>query len=134
MQAYYAVALDVFVDNVSSLAVENYLMNALENLLSPLTVSEMSDEELENIAFESPDVRELRSQTLEKQSSLQKSFELCRRQARKLASNRLNEAAQKEAQKKTQQTEPLPTSVTEGVAKIKLTPAAPAATPIKVCV
>lgn len=134
MQAYYAVALDVFVDNVSSLAVENYLMNALENLLSPLTVSEMSDEELENIAFEPPDVRELRSQTLEKQSSLQKSFELCRRQARKLASNRLNEAAQKEAQKKTQQTEPLPTSVTEGVAKIKLTPAAPAATPIKVCV
>ncbi|KUL89118.1 hypothetical protein ZTR_06016 [Talaromyces verruculosus] len=131
MQAYYAVALDVFVDNVSSLAVENCLMNALENLLSPLTVSEMSDEELENIAFESLAVCELRSQTLEKQSSLQKSFELCRRQARKLASNRLNEVAQKEAQKKTQQTEPLPLSVTEGVAKIKITPAAPAAIPIK---
>ncbi|KAF5015124.1 hypothetical protein F66182_13649, partial [Fusarium sp. NRRL 66182] len=95
MQAYYTVALDVFIDNVSSLAVENCLMNALEALLSPLTVSEMSDEEVEDIAFESPEVRELRSQTLEKQSSLQKSFELCRRQARKLASNRLNEEAQK---------------------------------------
>jgi Dynamin family/Dynamin central region len=133
MQAYYTVALDVFVDNVSSLAVENCLMIALENLLSPLTVSEMSDEELEDIAFESSDVRELRSQTLEKQSSLQKSFELCRRQARKLASNRLNEEAQKDAQKKTQKTEPLPTSVTEGVAKVKITPAASVATPIKVC-
>lgn len=133
MQAYYTVALDVFVDNVSSLAVENCLMIALENLLSPLTVSEMSDEELEDIAFESSDVRELRSQTLEKQSSLQKSFELCRRQARKLASNRLNEEAQKEAQKKTQKTEPLPISVTEGVANVKITPAASAATPIKVC-
>ncbi|OKL58398.1 hypothetical protein UA08_06379 [Talaromyces atroroseus] len=127
MQAYYTVALDVFVDNVSSLAVENCLMIALEDLLSPLTVSEMSDEKLEDIASESPDVHELRSQTLEKQSSLQKSFELCRRQARKLASNRLNE----EAQKKTQKTETLLTSVTEGSARVNITPAASVATPIK---
>lgn len=120
MQAYYTVALDVFVDNVSSLAVENCLMITLEHLLSPLTVSEMSDEELENIAFESLYVRELRNQTLEKHSSLQKSFELCRRQARKLASNRLNDEARKEPPKK----ETLPTSVTEGVAKVKISPAA----------
>jgi GTPase SAR1 family protein len=128
MQAYYTVALDVFVDNVSSLAVENCLMIALEHLLSPLTVSEMSDEELENIAFESEDVRERRSQTLEKQSSLQKSFDLCRRQARKLASKRLSDEARKEPQKK----ETSPTSVTEGVAKVKISPAASTATPIKV--
>jgi hypothetical protein len=125
MQAYYSVALDVFVDNVSSLAIENCLMTALESLLSPLTVSEMSDEELEDIAFESPDIRELRSQTLEKQSSLLKSFELCRRQARKLASNRLNEEVQ--------QNETLSTAVTEGLAKVNITPAVSAATPIKVC-
>lgn len=121
MQAYYTVALDVFVDNVSSLAVENCLMNALESLLSPLTVSEMSDEELEDIAFESPEVRELRSQTLEKQLSLQKSFELCRRQARKLASNRLNEEAQNKE-----------TLLTAGVANSKILPVVSAATPAKV--
>ncbi|QGA17120.1 hypothetical protein EYB26_004790 [Talaromyces marneffei] len=123
MQTYYTIALDVFVDNISNLAVENCLMNALENLLSPLTVSEMSDEELENIAFESPDIHELRTQTLEKQLSLQKSFDLCRRQGRKLASNRLNEEAQKAVV--------LPTSVTEGLAKVNISPAASTATPIK---
>lgn len=61
MQAYYIVALDVFIDNVSSLVVENCLMNVLEVLLSPLIVSEMSDEEVEDIAFELLEVRELRS-------------------------------------------------------------------------
>lgn len=94
MQCYYEVALDVFVDNVASLGIENCLMTGLKDILSPLSVSEMSDEMLEAIAFESDDVREIRSQTLEKQASLQKSYELCRRQARKLASNRLNPASQ----------------------------------------
>jgi GTPase SAR1 family protein len=128
MQSYYTIALDVFVDNVSNLAVENCLMNALENLLSPLIVSEMSDEELENIAFESPDIREVRSQTLEKQSSLQKSYELCRRQARKLTSSRLNEEMQKVPPK----TETLQTSVREGIAKVNISPAASTTTPTKV--
>ncbi|KAH8698887.1 P-loop containing nucleoside triphosphate hydrolase protein [Talaromyces proteolyticus] len=90
MQAYYAVAIEVFIDNIAILAIENCLMAELEGLLSPLTVSGMDDGMLEAIAFESEDVRELRSQTLDKQFSLQKSYELCRRQARKLASNRLN--------------------------------------------
>jgi GTPase SAR1 family protein len=94
MQCYYEVALDVFVDNVASLGIENCLMTGLKDILSPLSVSEMNDEMLEAIAFESDDVREIRSQTLEKQASLQKSYELCRRQARKLASNRLNPASQ----------------------------------------
>lgn len=125
MRAYYAIALDVFVDNVSNLAVENCLMNGLENLISPLIVSGMNDEELENIAFESPDVRELRSQTSEKQSSLQKSFELCRRQARKLSSNRLAEENQKSPPKG----ETFATSVTEGIAKVVLSPAGPMAIP-----
>ncbi|QKX56148.1 uncharacterized protein TRUGW13939_03248 [Talaromyces rugulosus] len=93
MQSYYEIALDVFVDNVVSLGIENCLMTGLKDILSPRSVSEMNDEMLETIAFESDDVRELRSQTLEKQASLQKSYELCRRQVRKLASNRLRPAS-----------------------------------------
>ncbi|EED18554.1 dynamin, putative [Talaromyces stipitatus ATCC 10500] len=123
MQAYYTVALDVFVDNVSSLAVENCLMSALEGLLC---VSQMEDEVIENIVFESQEVRELRSQTLEKQSSLEKSFAICRRQARKLASNRLNDDARNEAQK----TESVLASITNGVAGVKVSEPT-ATTPMK---
>ncbi|CRG86338.1 hypothetical protein PISL3812_03343 [Talaromyces islandicus] len=97
MRCYYEVALDVFVDNVASLGIENCLMTGLKDILSPLSVSEMNDEMLEAIAFESEDVREIRSQTLDKQASLQKSYELCRRQARKLASSRLNPASSQNA-------------------------------------
>lgn len=94
MLCYYSVALNVFVDNVASLGIENCLMTGLKEILSPLSVSEMNDEMIQAIAFESDDVREIRSQTLEKQESLQKSYELCRRQARKFASNRLNPPSQ----------------------------------------
>jgi Dynamin family/Dynamin central region len=91
MQAYYSVALDVFVDNVASLGVENCLINGLKDLLSPQTVSEMNDDMLKEIAFESEDIRELRNRTAEKQVSLQKSFDLCKRHARKLSLAQRNE-------------------------------------------
>jgi GTPase SAR1 family protein/Tfp pilus assembly major pilin PilA len=91
MKAYYAVALDVFVDNVAALVIENCLMRDLKDLLSPLTISEMEDAQLESIASESDEIREVRNQVEEKKTALQKSFDVCRRHERKIASNRLND-------------------------------------------
>lgn len=90
MQAYYTVALDVFVDNVAALAIENCLLRGLTDLLSPLKVSQMTDKELEAIASESDDIQEYRKQTVEKQTALEKSLDVCRRQQRMIASARLN--------------------------------------------
>lgn len=91
MQAYYAVAFDVFVDNVAILAVENCLMLGLKKMLSGATVNYMTDETLRILADETEDVRENRIRTNEKATSLKKSYELCKRQNRKQSSSRLDE-------------------------------------------
>lgn len=64
----------MFVDNVASLAIENCLMAALEDLLTPSTIADMDDDELEDIACELFEVRELRIQMLRKAISATKVF------------------------------------------------------------
>lgn len=83
MQAYYKVALDVFVDNFATLAIENCLLEGLEELLSPLSVAKMTDEELNRLAAESPDIRAQRSQATTKLKVLENGLESCKRHARR---------------------------------------------------
>lgn len=56
MLAYYSVALGVFIDNIANLAVEDSLINGLEDLLSPTRITQMSDEEIERLTAGSEDI------------------------------------------------------------------------------
>lgn len=90
MQAYYAIALDVFVDNVAALTVENCLVKGLSALLSPVKISEMTDAELETLAAEPGDLQSLRDQAMEKKTVLEESLNICRRHQRKIELSRLD--------------------------------------------
>lgn len=57
MQAYYTVALDVFLDNVVGLAVENCLLYNIEDLLSPSQIAQMSDAQIERLTADSNEVK-----------------------------------------------------------------------------
>ena len=52
-EAYYKIALDTFVDNMATLAIENCVLADLHELFSPNLVSEMDDEMLSRLASES---------------------------------------------------------------------------------
>ncbi len=77
MLAYYAVALHAFVDNMALLAVENCLLDGLENLLSPLKVASMSDDDLERLAAETQDVQEIRIREEERWKVLDLGLAIC---------------------------------------------------------
>ncbi|KAI9764955.1 MAG: hypothetical protein M1835_007479, partial [Candelina submexicana] len=79
MLAYYDVALHVFVDNVTSLAVENCLLGGLEDLLSPYRVAAMADDELQELAAEAKDVREFREREQERRRVLDSGLATCHR-------------------------------------------------------
>ncbi|KAH7357684.1 hypothetical protein B0T11DRAFT_229542, partial [Plectosphaerella cucumerina] len=53
MDAYYKVSMKTFVDNVCRQVVERQIMRPLSDILSPMAISEMSDEELLEIGSES---------------------------------------------------------------------------------
>ncbi|WEW56141.1 hypothetical protein PRK78_001576 [Emydomyces testavorans] len=66
MQAYYSVSLGVFLDNVAALAVENCLLDGLEDLMSPGRISQMTDSDIEHLATDSKEVRSARAATARK--------------------------------------------------------------------
>ncbi|OAL71357.1 hypothetical protein A7D00_4258 [Trichophyton violaceum] len=66
MLAYYSVSLNNFINNIVSLAVEGCLIDGLEDMITPSKFVQMSDDEIEDIAAESQDVKLARSR-LEKQ-------------------------------------------------------------------
>lgn len=78
-QAYYTVALNNFVDNVASLAVENCLIDGLENLISPSKITQMSDNEIERIASESEDAGLARATLVKKVEVLEVAAATCTR-------------------------------------------------------
>ena len=62
MLAYYSVALGVFVDNVANLAVENCLVDGLEDLISPSRITQMPDEQIDRLTTDSEDIQLARNQ------------------------------------------------------------------------
>jgi GTP-binding protein EngB required for normal cell division len=79
MQCYYNIALHTFVDNVATLGVELCLLDGLEDLFSPVAVSEMSDEQVSKLASESPDDILQRRTTEKRLEKLKAGREVCQR-------------------------------------------------------
>ncbi|EOD49567.1 putative dynamin family protein [Neofusicoccum parvum UCRNP2] len=59
MEAFYKVALNNFIDNTATLAVESCLVSSLEEIFSPSVVALMDDDTLANLASETDDVKRL---------------------------------------------------------------------------
>ncbi|GAB7348906.1 hypothetical protein MBLNU459_g7598t1 [Dothideomycetes sp. NU459] len=79
MQVYYKIALNTFIDNVVNLAIENVLLDGLQDMFCPSTVSRMSPDELQALASESLEVQAERNQAEEKLKVMEDSLRACRR-------------------------------------------------------
>jgi len=73
------IALDTFVDNVATLAIERVLLRDLPSLiLSSCDPSSLSDEELEAVAGESEEVKEQRTKAIHRVAALEAVIQTCR--------------------------------------------------------
>lgn len=70
LEAYYKVALKTFVDNVCKQVVERHLLRTLPSIFSPRVVAMYTDEELEQIAGERPEIVRRRKQLREQLGNL----------------------------------------------------------------
>lgn len=78
-RAYYNTALETFIDNMATLAVENCVLSDLHKIFSPSQVAAMDDETLYRLASESAetiDTREYLTHTLE---TFERALLICRR-------------------------------------------------------
>ena len=76
-KAYYNIALDTFVDNMATLAVENCLMTGLATVISPDTVINMGNDTLLKLAGESEKLLSDRRYAEQKSKLLEKSLKTC---------------------------------------------------------
>ncbi|KAJ6020128.1 Dynamin [Penicillium canescens] len=74
LTAYYKVARKTFVDNVCRQVIERHILARLADAFSPMTVSLYSEEELINLAIESPQICHLRSDARRLQAALEQSL------------------------------------------------------------
>ena len=70
LEAYYKVVRKTFVDNVCKQVVERHLLKNLPDIFSPQSVAGYTDEELERIAGERPEVVEKRKRLYEELENL----------------------------------------------------------------
>lgn len=75
MEAYYKVAFDRFVDDVSALAIEECLIRKLPNLLKPSRVFELDQDEIQRLVGESEETASVRTKLSEKRTLLQKGLQ-----------------------------------------------------------
>ena len=78
-QAFYQVAIETFIDNVTMIAVENCLISGLENVLSPGRIAEMTDDELDAIASESSENQSNRQSLQKVLEGLDVALKTCRK-------------------------------------------------------
>lgn len=79
LEAYYKVALNTFVDNVCKQVVERHLLRNLPSIFSPQVVAMYTDEELERIAGERPEIVRKGKQLREQLKNLRASLEELRK-------------------------------------------------------
>ncbi|KAI1468997.1 dynamin family protein [Daldinia caldariorum] len=79
MIAYYNIALKRFTDSIATEVIEQKLLAALENILSPVAVFSMSPDLVERIAGESRESRVMREELNKKIDVLQKGSDTCKR-------------------------------------------------------
>lgn len=75
LESYYEVALNTFVDNVCKQVVERHLLRNLPSIFSPQVVAMYTDEELERIAGERPEIVRKGKQLREQLKNLRASLE-----------------------------------------------------------
>ena len=76
-EAYYKVALDTFVDNMATLAIENCVLADLHELFSPTMVSEMDDETLKRLASESVETLRNRASATKELETFEDALRVC---------------------------------------------------------
>lgn len=79
LESYYKVALNTFVDNVCKQVVERHLLRNLPSIFSPQVVAMYTDEELERIAGERPEIVRKGKQLREQLKNLRASLEELRK-------------------------------------------------------
>ncbi|KAL2156650.1 hypothetical protein VTH82DRAFT_1395 [Thermothelomyces myriococcoides] len=79
LDAYYQVAMRRFIDDVAVEVVEEKLMSALEDILSPVFVAEMSANDVTRIAGESEETRSERERLNKQLEILQNGRDTCKR-------------------------------------------------------
>ncbi|KAK1993226.1 hypothetical protein LX36DRAFT_586805 [Colletotrichum falcatum] len=79
MQTFYDMALRTFTENLVNLVVESCLIRELPSILTPKDVNRMSDARLAELAAESEEARQRRSQLQHHVTLLKKGLEQCRR-------------------------------------------------------
>ncbi|KAL2173766.1 P-loop containing nucleoside triphosphate hydrolase protein [Thermothelomyces heterothallicus CBS 202.75] len=79
LNAYYQVAMRRFIDDIAVEVVEEKLMSALEDILSPVSVSEMSADDVARIAGESEETRAERDRLNKQLEVLENGRDTCRR-------------------------------------------------------
>lgn len=70
-------SLRTFTDNVVILAIENCLVRDLPNLFTTRVVNRMQQAELKQLASESPDIRQERTEVQAEYDALKKGLEAC---------------------------------------------------------
>ncbi|KAI9731215.1 MAG: hypothetical protein M1834_005408 [Cirrosporium novae-zelandiae] len=94
MEAYYKVALKVLVDDIAILAIENCLVQELENVLSPAAITEMDDDLITLIAAESEESQNERELTTQKLKVLESALQACYKHvSRRICAFKLNDMA-----------------------------------------
>ena len=76
--AYYNVALETFIDNVVSLAIENCILANLQDIFSPGTVSQMEDKTLATLGSETSEITIRRMEEERRLKILEDSLKLCK--------------------------------------------------------
>ncbi|KAI0843843.1 dynamin family protein [Daldinia vernicosa] len=79
MNAYYNIALKRFIDSIATEVIEQKLLGALSNILSPVAVFSMSPDLVERIAGESRESRVMREELTKKINVLQEGSDTCKR-------------------------------------------------------
>ncbi|KAL2163975.1 hypothetical protein VTH06DRAFT_3188 [Thermothelomyces fergusii] len=79
LNAYYQVAMRRFIDDIAVEVVEQKLMSALGDILSPVSVAEMSSDDVALIAGESEETRAERERLNKQLEALQNGRDTCRR-------------------------------------------------------
>ncbi|OQU97026.1 Dynamin central domain-containing protein isoform 3 [Cladophialophora immunda] len=80
-RAYYNVALETFIVNVVVLGVESCLLSKLEEMFSPETVAQMSEDQLQLLAGENPEMIAERAELVARLETLEMALRNCRRYA-----------------------------------------------------
>ncbi|KAK0620856.1 P-loop containing nucleoside triphosphate hydrolase protein [Immersiella caudata] len=79
LDAYYKVALKRFIDDIAVQVIEEKLVAQLHNILSPVSIFKMSDDQISGIAGDSEESKSRREQLNRQLSVLRNGLETCKR-------------------------------------------------------